>query len=135
MREVGFVEQAELFEVVRWVQIIFVQRLLADNRVEEVTALGHVAGRRHAHVAFGISMPAAVGRGRDVEIGRHLHRRAVEQRERFPAADLVAENIFARPDADDIPAQRRARKSAIEVMRDVWNIHGVPIFPKTISAG
>ena len=32
---------------------------------------------------------------------------AVEQRERFPAGGLVAENVLARPDANDVHAQRR----------------------------
>ena len=46
MREVRLVEQAEFLEVVLRVQVVFVNRLLPDDGVEEITALGHVAGRR-----------------------------------------------------------------------------------------
>lgn len=111
MREVHRREQAEFFEVVFRIQMILINRRLADERVKEVSAFGHVRRGRRGEIAFGIHEPATVGGWRDIEVARHQAGRAIEERERFPAGSFVTENILARPDANDIHAERRAEFS------------------------
>src|SRR5699024_10479383 len=68
-----------------------------------------VTGRWGGDVALRIGIPAAIRRGRDLEIRRHQAWRAVEQRERFPVASFVSKDVLTGPDADDIDAQRFAQ--------------------------
>ena len=63
-------DRAELLEVVLDVQLVVVDRLLADDRVEVEPALGHPAARRHRLVALGIHEDVAVGLGHGVEAAR-----------------------------------------------------------------
>ena len=100
-------KQAEFLKVVLRVQIVLVNRLLPDQRVKKVSAFGHVCRRRRGEVALGIHQPAAIRRGRDIEVARDQAGRAIEERERLPAGRFVTENVLARPDANDIHAERR----------------------------
>ena len=109
MGDVLRVEQAEFLKVVFRVQMVLVDGFLADERVEEISALGHVRRGRRAEIAFRIGQPPTIFGGRDIEVARHQTRRPVKQRERLPVADFITENILARPDADDIHRQRRLK--------------------------
>ena len=63
-RQVGFGDRPELLEVVLDVQLVVVEVLLADDRVEEVEPLGHAAARRGREVALGIDQGVAAWRRR-----------------------------------------------------------------------
>ncbi len=87
--------------------MVFVNGILPNERVKKITTFGHVARGRGGEVAFGIHQPAAIGCGGDIKITRNKAGRAIKEREWFPTGGFVAENILARPDANDISAKRR----------------------------
>ena len=60
--EVGVGDRPELLQVVGGVELVLVERRLADDGVEEVAALGQAAGGRDRAVALGIDQRVAVRR-------------------------------------------------------------------------
>ncbi len=97
--------RAELFQVVLRIEAILVDRLLANNRIEIVPALGHPAAGRRRTVALGIHEDVAVGLGLGVKIAGDEHRSAVEQRPWLPIRIFISEHVFPPPDADRVDAE------------------------------
>ena len=104
--QVFLAEQPELLQVVLRVQLVLVDRILANHGVEEVSARRHAAAGRRRRVAFGIDVRVAGFVLGDDEVAGDEHLGAVVQRERLPAAGHGAEQRLAAGDADDVDAQR-----------------------------
>jgi len=91
--------------------LVLVERLLADDRVEEISALGHPGAGRRRRVALGIHQQIAGSvLDRRVEIVGHQHFGPVEQGERFPTRLVGAQQRFAAQHADHVGAQRLAQR-------------------------
>ena len=99
-------DRAELLQVVLDVQLLVVDRLLADDGVEVEAALGHSAAGRRRAVALGIHEDVAVGLRLGVEAAGHQHRRAVEGGPRLPVLVLEAEQRLGAAQADHVHPQR-----------------------------
>ena len=52
VRDVGFAQEFEFFAVVDRIEVVLIDWLLTDNRVEEITGGRHVPARRNGSIAF-----------------------------------------------------------------------------------
>ena len=106
--EIRLRNRLELLEIILRIQLLFVDRLLTDDGIEEVATLGHAPARRHRPVAFGINQRVALFIGDGVEVAGHQHFEPVEI-PTLPALDGKSEHGRAREDARHVHAHRRAQ--------------------------
>jgi hypothetical protein len=120
------VDERELLGVVRRVQARLVDRLLADDRVEEVAAGWHQCARRDAPVVFRpLTKLAAQLVGR-IEVQRHEHWRAVGQRPWLERRLREPEHRARSVQADGVHAQRarKVRRDLAEHLVGLDDLHG-----------
>ncbi len=105
--QLGRGDGPELLQVVGRVELLLIDRLLADDRVEEPAALGHPSAGRDCRVAAGVDQQIAIGRGGGVEIARHQHFQPLLGTPGLPALGREAEHRVARADPIHIHSERR----------------------------
>ena len=99
-------QKSVLLGVVFRIEIVRVDRLLANDRIEEVAVLRHMPARTRAPVSLGIDQdPALLGLDRHPEILRHEHFEAVEG-PWLPVAVLEAEHVGAAHERRHVDADR-----------------------------
>ena len=104
--ELGLGQRLVLLRVVLGVEMVEVDRLLPDDRIEEEPVLRHVPARRRARVTLGIDQRAALLRlDADAEPFRHEHLEPIEG-PGLPVAVLEAEHVGAAEQRRDVDADR-----------------------------
>ena len=116
--QVLFAEQRELLQVVFRIQLVLVDRLLADDRVEEVAGLRHAAAGRHRRVALRVHVSIAVFVSRHIELAGHQHFGAVVHRERLPVGLLRAEDTL--PSDTPITSMPSASRKRSSTSPSIW---------------
>ena len=128
VRDIVRGQQGELLGVVGRVEVVLVDRLLPDDRVEVEAALGHARTRRHRGVALRVHEDVALLVRFGVEEARHEHRRPAEGRPRLPVVLREAEEVAGRPDADHVDAERlpQVGRDLAEHLEGLGDLHRRP---------
>ena len=95
----------EFLQVVRRVELRFVNRLLADNRIEEEPARRHVAAGGGGRVSFRIDRQPAFRVLGDVELSRHKDLLPPRHPHLLPVISGKAEHRVAWRNADGVDSQ------------------------------
>ena len=98
--------RAIFFQVVLDVQVRFIDRVLANNRVKVPATGRHPAAGRQRPVSLWILQQVAVGLGVGVKTSRHPHRCAGKCRPLFPAFGPVAKHGAGPCQAHHVDAER-----------------------------
>ena len=99
------VDRTELLEVVRRIELVVVDGLLADDGVEEEAVLGQAAGRRRRAVALRVDERVAVRVLRRPEVPGHEDLGPVVHPPRLPVLVAVAEHRVGPVNALDVDAE------------------------------
>ena len=103
--QIGLRDWAVLFQIVFWIELLFVDWILTDNAIEEIAVARHTSARRNSHITFGIDQRVPFGVDRSVEVFGNLNIEAI-QLPVFPFIGRKSEHRVPRKGAHHIQPHR-----------------------------
>src|ERR1039458_9969420 len=135
MRQLLFRDWAVFFQIVGRIELLFFERLLPDDGVEEIPAVGHAGARGVGAVAERVQEGVAALVNGDVEPARHQHFRAVVQPEWLPVFRRESETRHSPVYALGIDAQRELQVFVdfTQHLSGVDDLHGSLFQPEIVA--